>query len=107
MNKYFLLLISALLISCTSMNEDKGKITINNTSASPVSDVRIEYKNAGRVDAIGDLPAHSTYTYAITYTDAEDSLYIHYIDSHNQAHAKNVVAYAAKYDKEHHTFTIK
>ena len=107
MNKYFLLLISLLFISCTFMDKDKGNITINNTSAYPVSDVSIHYKNAGRVDIIGDLPAHSSYTYAIKYTDAEDSIDIHYVDHSNKAQAENVVAYAAKYDKANYTFNIQ
>lgn len=107
MNKYFLLLISLLFISCTFIEKDKGNITINNTSAYPVSDVRIHYKNAGRVDVIGDLPAQSSYTYAIKYTDAEDSIYIHYIDHSNKAHTESVVPYAAKYDKANYTFDIQ
>ena len=100
-------LAGALLVSCTPFKQEKGIITINNTSAHPVSDVSIHYKSAQRIDTIGDIPSHASYQYPIHYTDAEDSLDIRYTDHNDVTHAQNVVSYAAKYDKEDYTVTIE
>ena len=106
-NKNILIgLTSVLLISCSYFEKDKGKIIINNETPYLVSNVSIKYTSSKRVDLIGDLPANSSYSYAIQYTSYEDSISINYTDN-NKTYSKNIVPYVASYDKEHHTFNIK
>lgn len=100
-------LISVLLISCSYFEKDKGKIIINNESPYLVSNVSIKYTSSKRADLIGDLPAKSSYSYAIRYTGYEDSISINYIDKDKKAYFKNIVPYAVSYDKEHYTINIK
>lgn len=107
-NKNILIgLINVLLISCSYFEKDKGKIIINNKSPYLISNVSIKYTSSKRVDLIGDLPANSSYSYTIQYTNYEDSISISYTDKDKKAYFKNIVPYAASYDKECYTFNIK
>ena len=100
-------LMSMLLISCSYFEKDKGKIIINNESAYLISDVRVKYTSSKRVDLIGDLPPNSSYRYAIQYTSYEDSISIDYTDQDKNTYSRDAVPYAASYDKERYTFTIR
>ena len=105
-NKNILIgLTSVLLISCSYFEKDKGKIIINNETPYLVSNVSIKYTSSKRVDLIGDLPANSSYSYAIQYTSYEDSISINYNDKNT--YSKNIVPYVASYDKERYTFNIR
>ena len=87
-------------------SQKKGTIVISNDSAYLLSDIEVRYSSAKRVDALGDLPAHTSYSYDIHYTDTEDSIHIHYIDHEQQPHSITVVPYAAKYDKQRYTINL-
>ena len=100
-------LTSVLLMSCTSFEQNKGEIIINNQSPYPVSEVSIEYKSSERVDLIGDIAPNSIYTYTLEYSNSEDSVYVNYTDKDKVIHSDNVVPYGGKYDKKTYTFNIK
>jgi len=100
-------LMSLLLISCTSFEQNKGEIIINNQSPYPVSEVSIEYKSSKRVDLIGGIAPNSIYTYTLEYYNSEDSVYVNYTDKDKVIHSDNVVPYGGKYDKKTYTFNIK
>ena len=107
-NKNILIgLTSVLLISCSYFEKDKGKIIINNETPYLVSNVSIKYTSSKRVDLIGDLPANSSYSYAIQYTSYEDSISINYTDDNKKTYSKKIVPYVASYDKERYTFNIR
>ena len=107
-NKNILItLMSVLLISCSYFEKDKGKIIINNETPDVMSDVRVKYTSAKRVDLIGDLPPNSSYRYAVQYTSYEDSIFISYTDKNKKTYSRMAVPYAAAYDKERYTFDIK
>lgn len=107
-NKNILIgLIIVLLTSCSYFENDKGKIIIKNESPYLISNVSIKYISSKRVDMIGDLPANSSYSYAIQYTSYEDSIYINYTDKDKKIYSQNIVPYAASYNKERYIFNIK
>ena len=108
MLKYGVMLgvLALLLTAYTIHSQEKGIIIINNDSDYLLSDVKVKYTSAKRVDALGNIPAHTSYTYKIHYTDAEDSIHIHYIDHEQQPHSITVVPYAAKYDKQRYTINL-
>lgn len=100
-------LMSVLLMSCTSFEQNKGEIVINNQSLYLVSEVSVKYKSSERVDSIGDIAPNSIYTYTLEYSDSEESVYINYTDKDKVIHSDNVVPYGGKYDKKKYTFNIK
>ena len=100
-------LMSMLLMSYTSFEQNKGKIIINNQSPYPVSEVSVKYKSSERVDLIGDIAPNSMYTYTLEYSDSEESVYVNYTDKDKVIHSDNVVSYGGKYDKKTYTFNIK
>lgn len=100
-------LTSVLLMSCTSFEQNKGEIIINNQSPYPVSEVSVKYESSEREDLIGDIAPNSIYTYTLEYSNSEDSVYVNYTDKDKVIHSDNVVPYGGKYDKKTYTFNIK
>lgn len=93
--------IMVLFLAACSVNpQEKGTIVFNNNSDYLLSDVKVKYTNNKRVDVLGDLPAHTSYTYKIHYTDSEDSITVHYIDHAQRKKSITAVGYAAKYDRQ-------
>ena len=76
MLKYGVMLgvLALLLTAYTIHSQEKGMIIINNDSDYLLSDVKVKYTSAKRVDALDNLPAHTSYTYDIHYTDHEQRL---------------------------------
>ena len=95
-----------LLVACTESPQEKGTIVINNNSDHPISDVKAVYTSAKRVDMLGNLPAHTAYTYEIQYTELEDSITINYTDYAKKTHSTTGAAYAAHYDKQRYVVDI-
>ncbi len=108
MLKYGVMLgvLALLLTAYTIYLQEQGIIIINNDSDYLLSDVKVKYTSAKRVDALGNLPAHTSYTYKIHYTDYEDSISIHYTDHEQRPHSITAVGYAAKYDKQRYVVNI-
>ena len=108
MLKYGVMLgvLALLLTAYTIHSQEKGIIIINNDSDYLLSDVKVKYTSAKRVDALGNIPAHTSYTYKIHYTDAEDSIDLHYTDHRQVNHSQNVEPYAGKYDKQRYTINL-
>lgn len=103
----FILLINSLIAACVPFEKDKGIITVTNKTHEPVYNIYFKYQTSKRVDLIGNLPPKTFYKYAIKYSDIEDSITIHYTDKDKKIHTASVVAYSARYDKEHFIFDIK
>ena len=103
-------MMALMLTACTANpqepNQEKGTIVINNDSDYLLSDVKVKYTSAKRVDVLGNLPAHTSYTYDIHYTDYEDSISIHYTDHEQRPHSITAVPYAGKYDKQRYVVTL-
>ncbi|MGP5435121.1 hypothetical protein [Psychrobacter alimentarius] len=108
MLKYGVMLgvLALLLTAYTIHSQEKGIIIINNDSDYLLSDVKAKYTSAKRVDALGNLPAHTSYTYKIHYTDSEDSVSIHYTDHEQRTRSVTAVPYAGKYDKQRYVVNI-
>lgn len=103
----FILLIDSLIAACVPFEKDKGTITVTNKTSEPVYNIYFKYQTSKRVDLIGDLPAKTSYKYAIKYSSIEDSITINYTDKDKKFHTASVVAYSARYDKDRFIFDIK
>ena len=108
MLKYGVMLgvLALLLTAYTIHSQEKGMIIINNDSDYLLSDVKVKYTSAKRVDALDNLPAHTSYTYDIHYTDYEDSINIYYTDHEQRPRSITAVLYAGKYDKQRYVVNI-
>lgn len=97
MLKYGVMLgvLALLLTAYTIHSQEKGMIIINNDSDYLLSDVKVKYTSAKRVDALDNLPAHTSYTYDIHYTDHEQ-----------RPRSITAVLYAGKYDKQRYVVNI-
>lgn len=100
-------LMTIPLLACSTAKQEKGTIVINNNSAVLISDVSVEYTSAKKVVSIGELAPHASTTYKIDYSDAEDTIVIHYTDAQHNKYTQTVVPYAAKYDKQRYVIEIK
>ena len=94
-------------MSCTSIEEKTGVITIHNNSPDTVTDVTAKYTSSKKKDVIGKLDAAGTFRYDIVYGASEDSINITYLDATQKTHTILAVPYAASYDKQHYTVTIQ
>lgn len=99
-------IVVLFLVACTTNSQEKGTIVINNNSDYLLSDIEVRYISAKRVDVLGDLSSHTSYTYEIHYTDAEDSIDLNYTDHRQVNHSQNVEPYAGKYDKKRYVIDI-
>lgn len=94
------------LAACSINPQEKGTIVLNNKSDYLLSDIKVKYTNSKRVDVLGDLPAYTSYTYKIHYTDSEDSITVYYMDHEQRKKSLTPVGYAAKYDRQRYVLNI-
>ena len=99
-------LMTIPLLACSTAKQEKGTIVINNNSSVLISDVSVDYTSAKKSVPIGELAPHASTTYEIEYSDAEDSIVIHYTDAQHNKYTQTAVPYAAKYDKQRYVVDI-
>lgn len=95
------------LLACSTAQQEKGTIVINNNSSAPITDISVEYASAKKSVPIGELAPHASTTYKIEYSDAEDTIVIHYTDAQHNKYTQTAVPYAAKYDQQRYVVTIE
>ena len=99
-------LMTLSLLACSTAKQEKGTIVINNNSSAPITEISVEYISAKKRVPIGELAPHASTTYKIDYSDAEDSIVIHYTDAQHNKYTQTAVPYAAKYDKQRYVVDI-
>lgn len=100
------LLISVILsVWATCWYNQKGSITISNTSNQAINDIYVVYNGNGTEHKswIGTIPANAHYNYRINYHNIDEGG----IDIVYQDKKIDTIGYVTHYDKKHYRVNIQ